>query len=111
MSLNFDEPKDRMTFYKSKEWRHLRRWILKRDNFECQECRRNGRVMIEPLKPDKHKVLEIHHIQPLVERPDLSMDVDNLETLCIKCHNKFENRFQFRPYKPKVNKWADDEKW
>ncbi|EAG6575944.1 HNH endonuclease, partial [Listeria monocytogenes] len=33
---------ERHTFYKSKEWASIRKEVLKRDNYECQECKRQG---------------------------------------------------------------------
>lgn len=108
----YDTRQERMKFYKSKVWERTRRLVMQRDNYECQECARNGRVTTFAHKPDKHKVLEIHHIESLKDNPEKALEMDNLETLCIKCHNKAEGRFQFRPPKPpKTNKWSHDEKW
>ncbi|MED3116599.1 HNH endonuclease, partial [Bacillus thuringiensis] len=30
-------------FYDSGEWKSIREQVKKRDNYECQECKRNGR--------------------------------------------------------------------
>ncbi|EFR8992811.1 HNH endonuclease, partial [Listeria monocytogenes] len=35
------------TFYKSKAWVSIRKEVLKRDNYECQECKRQGKVFTD----------------------------------------------------------------
>ncbi|SEQ23310.1 HNH endonuclease [Virgibacillus subterraneus] len=101
----------RMKFYKSKPWRMLRQSILERDNFECQECKRQGRVFTKYHKPGKHKVFDVDHIKELEDHPELAMDPDNLETLCIRCHNHKHDRYVFRLFKRKATKWDSDERW
>ncbi|MDJ1154494.1 HNH endonuclease [Macrococcus caseolyticus] len=93
----------RHRFYKSKAWQHTRSVVLARDNRECQECKRNGVLTLGD--ESKHKSLDVDHILPLATHPHLAHDLDNLETLCIKCHNKKEKRFT-----KKENKWRD-ERW
>lgn len=98
---------ERLKFYKSKEWRAVREYVLQRDNYECQECKRNGKVLTnkEESLRDKHKRLDVDHIKDLEHHPELALEPENLETLCIKCHNKKHNRFV-----KKEKKW-NDEKW
>ncbi|PKR79408.1 alpha/beta hydrolase [Halalkalibacillus sediminis] len=100
----------RMKFYKSKSWRKLRLFVLERDNYECQECKRQGRVFTSSHNTDKHKNLDVDHIEELPDRPDLAMEPDNLETLCIRCHNRKHGRYVSR-FKRKPNKWDGDEWW
>ena len=50
-------------------WARLRRAILDRDGWQCQRCGRYGR-------------LECHHVDG---DPGLNT-LDNLETLCRRCH-------------------------
>ena len=33
---------------------------------------------------------EVHHIQPLYQRPDLAFARSNLMALCARCHNRIE---------------------
>ncbi|WP_117161334.1 HNH endonuclease [Paraliobacillus sp. X-1268] len=94
-------------FYRSGAWVAVRREVLRRDNFECQECKRQGRVYTDKHDPDKHKRLDVDHIKELEDYPELALDFENLETLCVRCHNKKHNRFMFQKKKPK---W-DDEWW
>jgi 5-methylcytosine-specific restriction endonuclease McrA len=30
----------------------------------------------------------VHHVLPLDVRPDLALDLDNLRSLCVVCHNQ-----------------------
>lgn len=66
-------------FYRSPEWRAKRQEILQRDNGECQQCKREGKF--SPANT-------VHHIEPLLDRPDLALEDDNLESLCPACHNR-----------------------
>ena len=79
-----------LRFYKSKEWLAKREEILIRDNYECQNCKAEGRLTI---KENSRSSLEVHHIVELKQDPLLGLDNDNLITLCIDCHNEVHNRF------------------
>ncbi|WP_217971484.1 HNH endonuclease [Staphylococcus xylosus] len=112
MSLNKAQ---RRKFYNSGEWKKKREVIKQRDNYECQECKRQGKVAIDVFEHNKNgrkKIkLVVHHIKELEDNPTLALDDDNLETLCVDCHNKIHDRHYKDWYKPKINKWADDEFW
>ena len=71
--------KDYSKFYTTKEWRRKRIIILKRDNFQCQEAKRYGRVEEANI---------VHHIIPIKDRPDLKLDSRNLTSLTEIMHNK-----------------------
>lgn len=99
-------------FYDSLEWKGTRERVKKRDNYECQECKRNGRVQTdtnEYSKSAKRKKIQlvVHHKKELEDYPELALDEDNLETSCVKCHNKEHKR----TFTKKPNKWEHDEKW
>ena len=91
-------------FYATTAWKHKRLEILERDNYECVMCREEGR-----LTTRNDAILEIDHIQELDDHPELSLENDNLRTLCKACHNKRHERFQYK--KQQKNKWADDERF
>jgi 5-methylcytosine-specific restriction endonuclease McrA len=97
----------KVKFYKSDAWQELRLKALERDHYECQECKRQGMVYTDQHDPDKHKRLDVDHMKEIYTHPELALEIDNLETLCIKCHNKKHGRFK---YTPKQNRW-NDEKW
>lgn len=70
-------------FYKSKKWIRKRELILKRDEYKCRECKRYGKTS---------PATTVHHVIPLDQRPDLKLNINNLISLCDKCHNQMHNR-------------------
>jgi len=66
----------------------LRKQVFERDNFTCQKCK---------LKDESTKILEVHHIIPLVFNGE--DEINNLITLCADCH-KFapNNKQEFDEY-------------
>ncbi|QPC47119.1 HNH endonuclease [Mangrovibacillus cuniculi] len=98
-------------FYDSKAWKNLREEIKQRDNYECQECKRNGYVSTDTnnySESAKRKKIQlvVHHIKELEDYPELALERDNLETVCVKCHNIIHGR----DFEYKVPKW-NDERW
>jgi 5-methylcytosine-specific restriction endonuclease McrA len=51
---------------------------MERDGFACTACGASER--------DHDVALEVDHIKPVSRFPDLEMDLDNLRTLCQRCH-------------------------
>jgi len=99
-------------FYNSWPWKKLRKAIKERDNNECQECKRQGKITIdtnEYSERAKRKKIQlvVDHIKELEDHPDLALESANLITLCVDCHNKKHGRY----FEWKENKWAHDEKW
>lgn len=105
MSRPFQTQDERNQFYWSPEWRKIRPYILNRDNFECQECKRQGRVTTQA-----DSRLFVDHLKELQDRPDLALDPSNLEVKCFICHEVKHERM-FTGSNGKSNKWADDEFW
>ena len=64
--------------YNNAEWRRLRMEVLKRDNYQCQQC---GITAEESDYP-----LEIHHVIPPKGNKELFYDINNCVTLCKVCH-------------------------
>lgn len=93
-----------LAFYSSKEWKALRQLARDRDNQECQDCKATGKVFTAN-DSDKRKKLEVDHIKELKDYPELCLELSNLRTLCVRCHNKKHNRYQYK--EPKWN----DERW
>lgn len=64
------------------DWDERRRRVYRRDNYTCQDCgARGGR--------DGNTELHAHHVVP---RSRGGGDhLDNLETLCLRCHNAAHN--------------------
>lgn len=102
---------EKKAFYNSTSWRKLRREALKRDNYECQECKRQGLVQVDSVKEDgkrKKIKLNVHHIQEIEFHPELAMTLSNLETICLYHHNLIHEK-GFQPLENKIV-W-NDERW
>lgn len=69
-------------FYKSKEWRAMRRFILRRDLFTCEEC--------------GARATEVHHGVELtpqnINDPAIALNPDLLHSLCHDCHTAITKR-------------------
>ncbi|UII56702.1 HNH endonuclease [Cytobacillus spongiae] len=88
-------------FYNCRKWRKLSKRIQKRDNYECQKCKRRGKYS---------KGKNVHHIRELKVVPELAYAEDNLETLCISCHNE-EHPEKLEGFKKPEPKFINDERW
>lgn len=64
-------------FYWSIEWRRLRKYVMEKYNYICQQCN-------EPAKV-------VHHIEWITDSnlhdPEITLNEDNLIPLCQECHN------------------------
>lgn len=96
---------ERNKFYWSKAWREMREQIKRRDNNECQDCKRKGK-----LTTGAGERLIVDHIIELKDRPDLKLEPSNLELKCFTCHEIKHGRMYFGS-NFKSNKWRDDEFW
>lgn len=84
-------------FYKSKKWRTKREVILRRDEYQCRECRRYGKVT--PAKV-------VHHVFSLEDYPEYKLLNDNLISLCNFCHEQMYDRMN-KVIKEKGLQWQD----
>jgi len=75
-------------FLVSSVWRRCREDALRRDKYMCQTCLKKGRIT---LYTDEAP-LEVHHIISRKERPDLSLELSNLISLCHDCHEETKQR-------------------
>ena len=68
-------------FYKSQRWQHVRDYVMRRDQWLCQDCLQRG--VITPAE-------EVHHIIPLqpenIIDPSITLNEENLISLCRECH-------------------------
>ena len=103
--------KEKHRFYHSAAWQRERIRILKRDHYECQDCRHRitkanheGR-QLHGWEMYLNRATCVHHIKELEDYPDLALDHDNLISLCDRCHNerhgRTTNRFFTRAKKKK----------
>lgn len=68
--------------YKSKRWKTLRAGILRRDGYQCRECRRYGKVV---------QAETAHHVYPVAFYSQWTWDTWNLVALCSGCHRAMHN--------------------
>lgn len=87
-------------FYQWCEWRKMRLEALERDHYECQICKRKGRY---------RRAQNVHHIKEVKSRPDLALTLDNLESVCIKCHNEIHGKEC--NLKNKQKPFVNEERW
>ena len=64
-------------FYKSIQWRAVRKLVLHRDAYLCQTCKRQGRITPATI---------VHHIVPVRYDSKMALEPDNLETMCASCN-------------------------
>lgn len=68
-------------FYNSKAWERARAYVMARDLGLCQECRKKGRYR------SGDTVHHIIHLTPEnINDPAITLNPDNLETICRDCH-------------------------
>ena len=72
-------------FYHTTAWKKARAAALLRDHYLCVPCL-EAYKRGEARKP--RQATTVHHIIPRTERPDLSLDLDNLQSICALCHNQ-----------------------
>ncbi|MEM8821577.1 MAG: HNH endonuclease signature motif containing protein [Pseudomonadota bacterium] len=78
---------------RDRRWPALRLKALRRDGFRCVQCGARGR-------------LEVHHREPVRDRPDLAFTLENLASLCASCHAVETAREQGRVVSPERRAWA-----
>ena len=100
MVKEYKTPEQKMRFYKSKEWRSLRRKVLEEHNYECKRCKELGYVTTT-----NDAKIDVDHIKPIEHYPELALDKGNLQPLCVRHHNEKEGRWT-----KKETKW-NDERW
>ena len=60
---------------RTQRWKGLRVKALERDGWKCCQC-------------NERRGLEVDHILPVRDRPDLAWSLDNLQCLCGGCHSR-----------------------
>lgn len=60
----------------------IRSQLIRNNGRHCQDC---GGMFPK-------KKLELHHVVPVCDRPDLITDMENLRILCHECHMKYHRR-------------------
>ena len=76
-------------FRNTQAWRKKRKIVHDRDKGLCQICIRN--LYDTYTRAYDNKLIEVHHIEPIVESYDLRLDDSNLISLCVY-HHKMADR-------------------
>lgn len=81
------------SFYHSANWLKTRDYVLRRDMKLCQDCLKAGKIV--PAK-------EVHHIIELspenIEDVEISLNPENLVSLCFDCHKKRHRKYKEERY-------------
>lgn len=77
----------------SRYWQKFRKRVIAADHGYCQRCK---------IKFNKYTFedLEVHHIIPRTDRPDLGFDPNNVVTVCKSCNDAMGTEgidFQWNP--------------
>lgn len=81
--------------YRDRRWPALRLMAKRRDGWACIVCGARHR-------------LEVHHKEPVRDRPDLAFDLENLVVLCGSCHAKETRReLGFPELSPERQRWRE----
>lgn len=64
-------------FLKSKYWKKVRKTVLTRDGFMCRKCGYKKKLQVHHLSYEHHNYEHLH--------------LDDLITLCKKCHESLHN--------------------
>lgn len=87
MSMRHDAPAEQQAFYGSRTWKRCRSEYKKSVGGLCERCKAKG--LIEPG-------YIVHHKQYVNARnitdPNILLNFDNLELLCMSCHNAEHGR-------------------
>ncbi len=76
-----DSPKDRGYGW---DWDRLAA-RYRRNNPICEECERRGRIEL---------MVHVDHMIPVADAPELRLDEDNLQSLCLDCHMVWKRRME-----------------
>ncbi len=107
--------KDKMyLFYKNKLWIKLKDEVLKEQHYECQDCKKNGKI-VNGKKEFIIQAETVHHEKYVKDFPQYALSkyitingvkTRQLTALCNDCHNKRHKRFGYSN-KKQLNK----ERW
>ena len=75
---------EKAPYWRSSEWRALKRAVLRRDRGRCACCKRARGDADPRLRGDHKVILEVHHLT--YERFGRE-HMDDLLTLCRRCHS------------------------
>jgi 5-methylcytosine-specific restriction protein A len=72
-----EDRKEANRFYACARWKKVRAWKLDQNPL-CERCEAVGLTEL---------AVHVHHVRDRRAHPELAFDGDNLESLCVRCHN------------------------
>lgn len=87
-------------FYHSQAWRKLRRQALERDKHLCQVCLQHNELTFADT---------VHHIKPIRQSEAEKLSLNNLISVCRKCHNELhrEKPMTLKKKKRRLNNYTN----
>lgn len=76
---------ERGNISKRTEYFELRYKVFGRDNFTCQICGHKSQA-------GNRTEINMHHIKPYKTHPELFLEEQNCQTLCVSCHQKLHKK-------------------
>lgn len=80
-----DGKSDEQKMLRTKRWHNVRQQVIAADGGECQRC-------LRAIGIHTFTDLQVHHIKPRSEFPELVYELDNLITLCGTCNRTLGTR-------------------
>jgi len=75
----YEDNKEMKKMFNSSRWKKLREIIIRRDGYMCNRCFVQLGIVV-------NDDLQVHHIIPRIDRPDLMFDENNLVAVCKTCN-------------------------
>lgn len=89
-------------FYGSPAWQNIRDTAIRRDNYLCVDCWKQGKLT---PAAEAHHIIEL--TQDNINDPTISLNLDNLVSLCRDCHSaRHQTRHGKRRRRYKVDKYG-----
>lgn len=87
-------------FYHSQAWRKLRLQALERDKHLCQVCLQHNELTFADT---------VHHIKPIRQNEAKKLSLNNLISVCRKCHNELhrEKPMTLKKKKRRLNNYTN----
>lgn len=88
----YEKNKEALRPLSTKRWRDLRKVIINRDGGYCQRCFIKYDII-------ETKNLQVHHIKPRIEYPELMFEETNLICICKTCNLQLgvDEELDFKP--------------
>lgn len=64
-------------------WRRLRNAYMQSQHYLCERCKKNGKIVTADIVHHKEYITSEN-----INDESITLNWDNLESLCIECHNK-----------------------